>query len=352
MDLKPNTKLFNMSLEIARQVLPFMGKHSIPATPENYMIFYLYFEGSRPLVNETVNDFLHSDESWTEETTNRVFEQLFSPRANLRMMRLNEEIVRQVRDTTRVIIEETKAAAELAHRTSQRMDTSLKEADRMNVDSAISQWFASTLKDVRLINEANRNLGGSLRSKGEDLEAVTATLAKMETMALTDELTQLANRRAWDQRLASEFERYMLNGSPCSLMLVDVDDFKNINDNHGHMVGDQALKEVARLMVNSLRPSDFSARYGGDEFVFLLTRTKLEDAYKLAEQARKVIQSANFTIRGKRRPITASIGISCFHTSDPKADAALERADKAMYLAKSRGKNSICSENDPDLGKI
>jgi diguanylate cyclase len=352
MDYKPDKKLFSISLEIARQVLPFMGQHSIPATPENYMIFYLYFEGSRPLVNETVNDFLNSDQPWSEETTNRVFEQLFSPRANLRLMRLNEEIVRQVRETTRVIIEETKAAAKLAHRTSQRMDTSLKEADRMNVDAAISQWLASTLKDVRLINEANRNLGGSLRSKGEDLEAVTATLAKMETMALTDELTQLANRRAWDQRLASEFERYMLNGAPCSLLIVDVDDFKNINDSHGHLVGDQALKEVARLMVNCLRPSDFSARFGGDEFVFLLPGTDLKEAYKLAEQARKVIQSANFAVRGTKHPLTASIGVASFHTSDPKADAALERADKAMYLAKSRGKNIICAEDDPDMAQL
>lgn len=338
--------LFDNSLTIARRVLPFMGEKSIPATPENYTIFYHYFQGDNSLLKQLVEKHLNPQKSWTGETSRLIFQQIFGIQANVQFFKLNENMAKKVREMTKEIIRETSNTAELTDRARRNLKSSLKEVREVQEVRELAVWLQKTINEVKNVTDVSRGLGGKLRETGERLGEIVDSLNKMEMMVYTDELTQIANRRAWNSRLRLEFNRFVRYGRPCALIMLDLDDFKNINDTNGHQVGDQALKEVARILSGNLRVVDFPARYGGEEFSCLLPETSLKSGVEAAEKLRKSIAGTEFTIKGRITTITASFGVSCFLKDDVDADAALQRSDRAMYLAKSKGKNQVRSEKD------
>lgn len=347
MDALEQKRIFELSLSIARQVLPFLGKKGIPATPENYMIFYLYFEGDMHMVRKVVDGQLNSGDPWTVDTTREIFEQLFSSEANVNFWRQNERLINQVKDTTQHILARSDETARLADQTSKNFHDTMQQASGLGGAAAIGDWMRKALSDIQLMGQASSNLSGDLRQKSGELERAVQTLDKLEVLAMTDELTQVANRRAWESRMRVEFNRYMRYERPCSLIMLDIDDFKGINDRFGHRVGDEALIQVANLTRDRLRTIDFMARYGGEEFTCLLPETNLDGAYMVAERLRVGLAERQLVINNKTRArITASLGVACFKKSDETPQDALERADKSMYLAKKLGKNLVCGERE------
>lgn len=159
--------------------------------------------------------------------------------------------------------------------------------------------------------------------------------------ALTDPLTLLPNRQAYNERIELEYSRWQRYQQPLSLIVGDIDLFKKINDTYGHIVGDTALKEIARLLQQGLRETDFVARYGGEEFVLLMPETALTDATKAINKIRKTIQYHQIHDGSVSFKITMSFGVATFDDDDT-VKTVLDRADKAMYRAKSKGRNQIC----------
>lgn len=159
---------------------------------------------------------------------------------------------------------------------------------------------------------------------------------RLEELALTDELTNLWNRRAFIDQIDYQIALAQRFDSPVSLLFVDVDNFKKINDSWGHLIGDQILKTLAVLLLQSLRKTDFAARYGGEEFVVLLPHTDQVGAVVLAEKLRKDIETASVW----EHPITVSIGVSTQSADITGVDLIL-LADQAMYKSKQRGRNCV-----------
>ncbi len=168
-----------------------------------------------------------------------------------------------------------------------------------------------------------------------------ATLKRMATM---DELSGLANRRELDERIKAEIQRAMRERTPISMILADVDKFKQFNDNYGHVVGDLCLKHVAGcLQRNILRHTDLAARYGGEEFAILLPNTTEADAADLAEHVRKTIAYSPIVLEsGKIVSVTASFGVATL-TPNSASDATelVRTADGALYQAKASGRNCV-----------
>lgn len=162
----------------------------------------------------------------------------------------------------------------------------------------------------------------------------------MEREARTDTLTGLPNRRAMYEQLQQELARARRMRHPWCLLLCDLDDFKQINDSHGHQVGDAALKETGRILRHCLRASDFSARWGGEEFLVLLPETDLHEAEAVAEKIRD--QISRIRIDGVERSFTISIG---GYQADSRGglDDQLRQADRRLYAAKRSGKNRVVS---------
>jgi two-component system, cell cycle response regulator len=197
----------------------------------------------------------------------------------------------------------------------------------------------------------------------EHLAAVTAICidaavnrARLRRDGLTDMLTQVANRRFFDRRLREEISQWLRRGGELSCLLVDLDHFKQINDQHGHQAGDLVLQEVARTLSKGLRTSDVLARYGGEEFVLLLPATGSARAAEIAERLRSAVASLVLTpARAVSLRVTASFGLASLAAEQRAAleDPGLwllRRADQALYSAKARGRNCVVTAPGPEAG--
>lgn len=176
-------------------------------------------------------------------------------------------------------------------------------------------------------------------------------VVELEQETITDPLLGIFNRRFIDRRLQEEMLRAQRHGLPLSLMLLDIDFFKKVNDTWGHQNGDIVLKHLARLLVDTLRQTDLVARFGGEEFVLLLPHTTQTDARMLAERLRRTVEQTPVLITTSGNDyqelrVTISIGLSCIQQKDDSSCDMLERADKALYQAKQTGRNRVIACDD------
>ena len=172
----------------------------------------------------------------------------------------------------------------------------------------------------------------------------------LEVETITDPLLGIFNRRYLDRRLEEEVLRAKRHGLELSLLMVDIDNFKLVNDTWGHQIGDLVLQHLTQMLVETLRHTDIIARFGGEEFVVLLPHTPESEALKLAEKLRIAVEKTPLH-RIPELSMTVSIGCSCLLPNDDNAYTFLERADKAMYWAKREGRNQVVSYSDCELAE-
>jgi diguanylate cyclase (GGDEF)-like protein len=168
---------------------------------------------------------------------------------------------------------------------------------------------------------------------------------QLKYLALHDNLTGLYNRHHLDDEGGRKFARALRQGHNLSIIMADIDHFKTINDNYGHIVGDKILKSIADVLNSNKRVEDFTARYGGEEFVLLLEDSSAEDAKIKAESLRKIIESMN----PEGIAITASFGVVTFNKRHKDLDDMLKDADEALYVAKESGRNRVVIFMDEEL---
>ena len=170
--------------------------------------------------------------------------------------------------------------------------------------------------------------------------AAAGAVARLEETSHTDPLTQVANRRAFEERLQAEILRAADTGLAVSFMLVDVDELKRINDRQGHVSGDAALRRVAEVLVRACRSRDMVARWGGDEFAVVMSRTRAEEAAAVAERVHEALEAANEDPRRTGPVVSVSIGIADHGAPYPVRPGALfEAADRALMSAKRKGRH-------------
>jgi len=173
-------------------------------------------------------------------------------------------------------------------------------------------------------------------------QALEEAGARLAQLAMQDGLTGIANRRCFDQRLRMEVDRARRTGSPLSLMLIDIDHFKKLNDSYGHITGDESLIQVAQTLRTGMsRPGDLLARYGGEEFVALLPDTDASGARNVAARLRELLARTDH-IPAIARQVTVSIGVTTWATAEHiSSEQIVEMADRALYLAKQNGRDRI-----------
>jgi len=176
-------------------------------------------------------------------------------------------------------------------------------------------------------------------------EELNKSVEEAREQAFKDALTGLNNRNAFDTKLKQEYLRWDRYGFPMSLIVLDIDFFKNVNDTYGHLAGDKVLQVIGRLMKTATREVDFAARYGGEEFVVLLPETDTKSAYKVAEKIRKMVEKKPFHSGDSQVTVTISAGIASFVKGDKRKDP-FARADDALYRAKREGRNRCYMEQN------
>ena len=173
-------------------------------------------------------------------------------------------------------------------------------------------------------------------------------LHTIEHMSMTDQLTNLPNRRSFNDRLSAEWKRAKRMKVPISILLIDIDNFKKYNDTYGHQQGDVVLQSVSKEIARTLkRPSDFAARWGGEEFIVLLPDTNQDGAVTIAEQIRKNVEAVTVDIvECKAVHVTVSLGANAqIPADDYTSDDFIHHADDALYMAKAAGRNRVCRHN-------
>ncbi len=184
----------------------------------------------------------------------------------------------------------------------------------------------------------NRTLQQELAAAEQQIAEQAREIESHLYTSLTDPLTNLPNRRALDEQLANRLQDYRKHGTPFSLLMVDVDHFKEINDTFGHPVGDEVLTSMGAALQSALRKHDFVARYGGEEFAIIFPHTMLDEAQRAAAKARAGVGELLSEYGRLSRPITASGGLASIHPGED-VESLVRRADDAMYMAKHNGRD-------------
>jgi diguanylate cyclase len=219
--------------------------------------------------------------------------------------------------------------------TTSEIPTSQVTRELYRLGEALRGMTSTLLRQKQALAEANEELEARVAARTHELQDA---VEELDALARSDALTGLANRRAADERLDYELKRSRRSGAALSLMLVDIDHFKRINDRFGHEQGDVALQAVANTMATSLRGMDLVARFGGEEFLVLLPDTDTSQALCVAEKLRAAIAALELPLIGR---ITASFGVASLTEPETSASELIRRADIALYAAKGAGRNRV-----------
>jgi len=317
------------------------------ATPRNYEVWYTYATGYNPQLNQTINDLLQRNGQVTEADLDQIYEAQFSP---TRQMQQLDHFGSQVKDEIEQVMAMIEAAAgsatsyteSLAGVTQKLGATKDREGLRSIVESLVQ-----TAKDMELSNQA---LEARLNASKQEIHQLQENLETVRHESLTDPLTTLANRKFFDQALEKAMSEAITKREPLTLMMTDIDHFKNFNDSYGHQTGDQVLRLVAMSMKNNIKGQDIAARYGGEEFAVVLPNTVLRSATTVADHIRRAVMTKQLMKRSTHEQlgrITISIGVAVLHDGDT-AQSLIGRADACLYAAKHAGRNRVICESDPE----
>lgn len=205
---------------------------------------------------------------------------------------------------------------------------------KQKMDQAISQ----------LAKKSKSSFISGFAKLKQELQAATKYSEELERKLNEDQLTGAKNRRAYDKKIEEEMDRFLRYKNIFSLLIIDADKFKSINDNYGHAIGDRCLQEIIKRTRPLLRKCDMLVRYGGEEFVVIMPETSTDGAMKVAEKIRQTIEKIEFLYKEETVRVTVSIGVSCIKEGDKSPTDLFERADMAVYKAKENGRNQVMAQ--------
>lgn len=207
--------------------------------------------------------------------------------------------------------------------------------------TAIPVQFENTSVIIELLKDIT-NSGVIENIESKDSDTIHSVVNRMNELVISDPLTNVFNKRFINERLPVDMINSSLNGEPVSLIMVDIDFFKKVNDTYGHVAGDEVIKTVAAILSRSIRKDiDWVARYGGEEFVVYLKNTNKDSAISIAERMRKSIEDAEIKYEGTTIKVTASFGVRTLLEEQLNQEELIKEVDSKLYEAKNSGRNKI-----------
>lgn len=324
--------------ERLRLVLAFLSKYKIPASPVNYQVVYDFISGNNDSLKATIDKYIESKTTLSEEDLINLHD---------RFIRQDDSALETIRAEVDEIIHNMKS--EYAHSNENLaayLDSLNRFSDILSSPKNSNALATETRKvedDTRSTEHTQRKFEKQISGMMDEMETLRTQLIKVRKESLTDALTGLANRNAFNQFIQETIEKFKENESPFCAVLGDIDHFKKFNDDYGHLVGDKVLRFVGKTLKSCVKGKDLAARYGGEEFVLILPDTDISGGLIVAQQIREAISAKTLydhTTNEHYGKITISLGIGLY-TSGESAEDLLHRADKALYKAKANGRNRV-----------
>ncbi|MGK2228708.1 MAG: diguanylate cyclase [Devosia sp.] len=335
---------FKRALGYANSAFELLKRSGIPPYPQFYELLYTYATGVNPTLNSRINEMFRNGGSPTEGLAEALYNEFLKSNVNDRMTAVSK----RMHDRIEAVHDAIDSAMTTANAYSGSLQSAGGDLEREISAAAIKALSAKLLAETRMMQETNRSLEQKLQDSRDDIAALQRDLDDVRRESMLDPLTKIANRKSFDEGLDTAIAEASSSKEPLSLMLVDIDHFKNFNDTYGHQTGDQVLRLVAMTLKSNIRGKDLAARYGGEEFVAVLPFTDIEGAITTAENIRRAIQAKELLKRStneKLGRITASFGVATFRRSDTAA-SLIERADRCLYAAKHAGRNRVINEQE------
>ena len=332
-------------IERAKAALDLMQQHGVPPTPDNYAVWFSYVGKTVPALTAAIDSVLAKGGAFTP-TMNEDFRKA-ATEASSEDAALGDIAKRVENAVGRIIGYVDTASKGVVQYEDSLASFSGRIAEDLNPE-ALTAVVGEIVAATRSVLEANEQLASKLYVSSNEVSRLRDDVLQLRREASVDHLTKLFNRKMFDASLREAADLSDQKGNPVSLLMVDIDYFKKFNDTHGHQLGDQVLKLVARTLSDNVRDSDTAARYGGEEFSVVLPMTALKDALGRAEVIRNMVASRNITNRvtGENLgQVTMSVGVAQYRKGEDLHEL-IQRADEALYHAKRTGRNRVCSEAD------
>jgi diguanylate cyclase len=326
--------------ELIRMVIPRLSQIRIPINPINYALWYEYFLGRSLKLNKELERAVEDDKLLTPIQAERLFRiHILGADAN-RLDRVGSKI-RNMLDRISDSFDESGEDMEEFTRHLQLANETIGEAG--GSIHGLRAVVGELIRASESIMESNESLAQQLKSGSSEIEQLQRDIEIIRTQALTDPLTGVANRKSFDEALAQALSEHREPELSVALLMIDVDFFKKVNDDYGHLVGDRVLRYIADTLTESVKGRDLVARYGGEEFCVILRGSTQAGAMTVGEQIREAIDSAKLK-RSDSEDImynfTVSVGVACGQ-STCVPEMLIEKADKALYRCKREGRNRV-----------
>ena len=323
--------------ETAKQL---MAQHGHPATPEIYAVWYAYAARQEPALAARIDRAMVGGEAVPLPLMKELHAAFFSHAAE-------GDMLRRIGDQVSAELGRMLELLEAAGRDTSSFGSALaKIADRLQPDGELRKIVETVVLATRHMEAKTRQLEAELDRSAAEIRGLRQGLETFKREAMTDPLTGLFNRRAFDEKLRQAAAVAMETDSELCLFLSDIDNFKTLNDSWGHQVGDAVMQLIANCLKETLRPVDTAARFGGDEYAAILPGLSIAEAHAVAEKTRELVGRKILKDVKTGTPIgrlSVSIGVTSYALSE-QLDDLIRRADRALYTAKGAGRNRVAIE--------
>ncbi len=331
---------------LAKTALALMSDVGVAPTPDNFELFYTYASGGNPAIGQIVDAMISERRPFTSEVLDDLRNRCLS---SARTTQALDNASAAAASTLTAILDKLDEAGRDAGDYGRALSRASGELDGNRSPAELRRFVDTIMSATQTMEARTHALEEELQRSSQQVSALKTQLDDVRKESLTDSLTGIANRKAFDSELLSAMADARNSGDTVALLMLDIDHFKKFNDSWGHQTGDQVLRLVAGCMSENVKGRDTVARFGGEEFAIILRRTSLENATRLADQIRvyvqgkKLVKKSTGDILGT---ITVSIGVARLADDDTPA-SLLRRADACLYAAKNGGRNRVVNEDEP-----
>jgi len=320
-----------------RQILLFLATQKMLPTPINYALSYEYISGSNKRLSNAIDSLIKQQKTFDKELSINLYNKFINDNSLESFDKINQDLEKLI-NNTRNIVSETSQKASSAGIIFEEQAASVTSIKSNNDLQKVISEIADEATGLATISQS---LKEELDSANQEMVQLRKELIQVRESAATDALTGLLNRGSFDKALDNMVDQ--TNESESCLVMLDLDHFKQVNDTHGHLIGDSVLKFASNLLKKHAESHHFSARYGGEELAIIMPDTTIKKSAEIAEKIRFALESSRLMKKNSSESIgkiTVSIGISRLNKNDTFEDLIM-RADKALYQAKETGRNKI-----------
>lgn len=330
----------------ASKALDRMRGDEIPPVPQNFEVWYVYFANVNPQLRDEINEILIEQDVLTEQDCQDLYEKYLNYGHDRERFQKAGDQINSTLQGVSGLLQNVKSTT--GQFTGVLQDTTDKINNTKDPDDVQSLLNIITQETQRMV-AYNEKLEIQLDESYSVMNDLKRDMDRIRREAITDGLTGLANRKAFDEQINRLAREASKDGQSFSLVMIDIDHFKAFNDTYGHQTGDQVLRLVAMTLVNEVKGQDMAARYGGEEFAIILPGTNIEAAKFVAENLRKAVEKKEVINRSNGKnlgQITVSVGVAQYYAKE-SADDCVHRADKALYQSKEKGRNKVSIAQTP-----